>query len=159
MPAPAFELSGRVSARYQDRAFSSALRWKQNVGSDEIWLSTPLGQALAYLQADAAGATLTAADQKQYRASSIESLTRSALGWRFPVAGLRYWVLGQTAPGMALSAVERDGANRITRFEQESMRVTFNYAEPEAARPSRIEVAGGDAEIRLVIDSLITQQP
>ena len=158
-PAPGFELNGRVAARYQDRAFSSALRWKQNAGSDEIWLTAPLGQTIAYLQADAGGATLTAADQKQYRASSIESLTRSALGWRFPVAGMRYWVLGQAAPGMALTAVERDGTSRITQFRQDDLQIVYNYAEPGATRPSRIEIAGDGAEIRLVIDSLTMIQP
>ena len=159
LPAPGFELNGRVAARYQDRAFSSALRWKQNAGSDEIWLTAPLGQTIAYLQADADGATLTAADQKQYRASSIESLTRSALGWRFSLAGMRYWVLGQVAPGMAETVVERDGANRITRFRQDDLQIMFNYAEPDATRPSRLDIAGDGAEIRLVIDSLTLIQP
>lgn len=158
-PPSEFELAGRIAVRYQDRGFSSAVRWKQNAGSDELWLTAPLGQTLAYLQADANGATLTAADQKQYRAASIESLTRSALGWRFPVAGLRYWVLGRPAPQMAPDAVERDGADRITRLKQDDWQVTFNYAAPAAARPSRIEVAGPDAQIRLVIDELTPPQP
>jgi len=153
-PAPAFELSGRVAARYQDRVFTSGLRWKQDAGSDEIWFTAPLGQTIAHLQADAGGVTLTAADRKQYRANSIESLTRSALGWRFPVTGMRYWVLGQTAPTMAATSVERDSAGRFTRFQQGDFSVIFNYAEPAATRPLRIEVAGGDAEIRLVIDDL-----
>lgn len=157
--APAFELAGRIVVRYQNRGFTSALRWKQNGGSDEIWLTAPLGQTIAYLQADAAGAMLTAADQKQYRASSIESLTRSALGWRFPVAGMRYWVLGRPAPGMALAAVERDDADRITRLRQADWQIAFNYAGPGVTRPSRIEAAGVDAEIRLAIDGLVLQQP
>jgi outer membrane lipoprotein LolB len=158
-PAPAFELAGRIVVRYQDRGFSSALRWTQHSGGDEIWLTAPLGQTLAYLQADASGATLTAADQRQYRAGSIESLTKSAFGWRLPVAGMRYWVLGQPAPGMTLAAVERDDANRITRFRQDDWQVAFNYAAPGAPRPSRLAVAGADAEIRLVIDGLTTAQP
>ncbi|MBI4191962.1 MAG: outer membrane lipoprotein LolB [Betaproteobacteria bacterium] len=157
--APAFELAGRIVVRYQDRAFTSALRWRQNAGSDEIWLSAPLGQTIAYLQADAGGATLTAADQQQYRAGSIENLTRSAFGWHFPLAGMRYWVLGQPAPGLTLAAVERDDASRITRLRQDDWRVVFSYADPGAARPLRVEVAGGDAEIRFVIDSLTTPQP
>ncbi len=156
---PAFELAGRIAVRYQDRGFTSALRWKQNGGSDEIWLTAPLGQTIAYLRADGGGATLTAADQQQYRAGSIESLTGSAFGWRFPVAGMRYWVLGQSAPGMTLAAVERDAADRITRLWQADWQITFNYAGPDVTRPSRIEAAGADAEIRLVIDGLILQQP
>ena len=158
-PAPAFELAGRIVVRYQDRVFSSALHWKQNAGSDEIRLAAPLGQTMAYLQADANGATLTAADQRQYRGGSLEGLTKTAFGWRFPVAAMRYWVLGQPAPGMTLAAVERDDANRITRLRQDDWQVAFDYAAPGEARPSRLEAAGADAEIRLVIDGLTAQQP
>ena len=149
--APAFDLTGRVAVRFQDRGFSSAVHWKQNGGSDEIWLTAPLGQPIAHLQADAAGAILTAADQKQYRASSIESLTRSALGWRFPVAGMRYWVFGQPAPGMTLTAIERNDAGRIMRFRQDDWQVAFNYAATGLA-PSRLEIVSSDANIRFVID-------
>jgi len=149
--APAFDLAGRVAVRFQDRGFSSAVQWKQQGGSDEIWLTAPLGQTIAHLQADAAGAILTTADQKQYRAGSIESLTRSALGWRFPVAGMRYWVLGQPAPGMALSAVERNDAGRIMRFTQDDWQVAFNYAATGPA-PTRLEMVSSDANIRFVID-------
>lgn len=155
----AFELTGRIAVRFQGRAFSSALRWTRDAGGDEIWFTAPLGQTIAYLRADSGGATLTAADQKQYRAGSIESLTRSALGWRLPVAGMRNWVLGQPGPGVAAATVERDDASRITRFLQDDMRVAFAYAVPGATRPSRIDVAGSEGEIRFVIDSLISPQP
>jgi len=158
-PAPAFELAGRIVVRYQDRGFTSALRWKRNSGGDEIWLTAPLGQTIAYLQADGGVATLTGADQRQYRAGSIESLTKSALGWRFPVAGMRYWVLGLPAPGMSLGVIERDEANRVTRLEQNDWQIAFHYAGPGATRPSRLELAGAEAEIRLVIDGLTTAQP
>ena len=156
--APSFELAGRIAVRYQARGFSSALRWKQAAGSDEIWLTAPLGQTIAFLQADAQGATLTGADQRQYRAGSIESLTRSAFGWRFPVAGMRYWVLGQPAPDMVLAAVERDDAGRYGRFRQDDWQVTFNYAGTGAA-PSRLDIVGSEAEIRFVIDNLVSAQP
>ncbi len=155
-PVPEFELAGRVLVRFQERGFTSAVRWKQHAGSDEIWLTAPLGQTLAYIYADGQGATLTAPDQQQYRAGSIESLTRSALGWRFPVAGLRYWVLGQPAPQSAPGALERDAANRLAVLQQDDWRVTFNYAAPDTPRPSRIEAVSSDAQIRLVIDELAT---
>ena len=155
---PEFELAGRIAVRYQERAFSSAVRWKQSAGGDELWLTAPLGQTIAHLQADAHGATLTAPDQKQYRAGSIESLTRSALGWRFPVAGLRYWVLGRPAPQMTLAAADRDSAGRMTRIEQDDWRVSFAYA-AEGTRPSRIDAEGPDAQIRLVIDELTPVAP
>ncbi len=151
--AAPFDLSGRMVVRGRDEhGFSGALRWERHAQSDEIWLSTPLGQSFAHLQADADGAALTAADGKQYRATSIESLTESALGWRFPLASLRYWVRSMPAPDFAHDRIERDNAGRLTQLVQGGWRVAFSYAQDSAATPSRIDVAGDDAEIRLVID-------
>jgi outer membrane lipoprotein LolB len=154
-----FELAGRMSVRAQARVFSSALRWTQNAAGDEIWLNTPLGQTVAHLQDGRDGATLTTAEHKQYRAQSIESLTHSALGWRFPLAGLRHWVLGQPAPGLAQAAPLRDASGRIAAFTQADWRVAFEYADAAATRPSRLDLAGPDAQIRLVIDRLEVAQP
>ena len=158
-PGPAFELAGRIAVRAQEKGFSSALRWKQAGGRDELWLTTPLGQTVGYLEADANGATLTAADQRQYRASSIESLTKSAFGWRFPVDGMRYWIFGETAPGTPASAIERDGTRRIARVKDGDWQIAFNYPTDEATRPSRLDIAGNDAEIRVVIDKLARDVP
>ena len=150
----AFDLSGRIAVRYQERAFSSALRWKQNAAGDELWLNTPLGQTVAHLEDGRDGAVLTTAEQKQYRAQSIEALTQSAFGWRFPLAGLRYWVLGQAAPGIGTSGVGRDTANRLIALTQADWQVAIEYADAAAGRPSRLDINSGDARIRLVIDSL-----
>jgi outer membrane lipoprotein LolB len=157
--APSFELAGRIVVRYQERGFTSALRWKQSAGRDEIWLTAPLGQTIAHLEADELGATLTSADQRQYRAGSIESLTYSALGWRFPVTGMRYWVFGEAAPGSRPAAIERDDERRLTRLTQDDWQIVFNYATPEATRPSRIDLAGNDAQIRFAIDNLTRDAP
>ena len=156
--APSFELAGRIVVRYQGRGFSSALRWRRAAGSDEIWLAAPLGQTMAYLQADANGATLTSADQQKYRADSIESLIKSAFGWRFPVAGMRYWVLGEPAADRVLAAVERDDAGRLVRFRQDDWQVTFNYAGAGTV-PLRLDIVGSEAEIRFVIDHRAPAQP
>jgi outer membrane lipoprotein LolB len=101
------------------------------------------------------GATLTAADQKRYRARSIEGLTRNAFGWQFPVKGLRHWVLGLSAPNMESGALERDSNGRITRLQQDNWEVSFSYSETESTRPQRLDINGADAAIRLVIDSLV----
>ena len=156
---PAFELAGRIAVRQQDKGFTSALRWKQAAGRDELWLTTPLGQTVGYLEADANGATLTASDQRQYRASSIESLTRSAFGWRFPVDGVRYWIFGEAAPGTPADAIQRDESRRVVRVKDGDWQIALNYPSAEATRPSRLDIAGNDAEIRVVIDKLTRDAP
>ena len=157
--APPFELTGRIVVRYQDRGFSSSLRWTQAGVRDDIRLIGPLGQTVARLEADAQGATLTATDQRTYHASSIESLTKSAFGWRFPVDGIRYWVFGEAMPGVSPAVLERDDSRRIARLTQDEWRVVFNYPTADAPRPSRIDVTGNDAEIRLVIDNATRNAP
>src|SRR6185503_21292358 len=72
-PAPSdapFDLVGRVAVNSDGRAFSSNVRWQHSGAREEVWLLTPLGQTLAHIVSDSDGATLTAADQKQYRAAS-----------------------------------------------------------------------------------------
>ncbi len=149
-----FDLSGRVLVSYDGHAFSSGVRWLHAAGRDEISLLSPVGQTLAYIVGEADGATLTAADQKQYRAASVESLTRQALGWELPLASLQYWVQGQPVPVGAPDVVERDAARRLTALTQNGWRIAFvNYPPAEhGGLPRRLDLSSGAQQIRLVID-------
>jgi outer membrane lipoprotein LolB len=154
-PSTPFDFSGRVRVSFDGRAFSSALRWQHAPGRDEIWLLSPVGQALAHIVGGGDGAVLTGADQRQYRAASVESLTRQALGWELPVTNLKYWVRGDVAPGSAADAVVRGADQRIARLEQDGWRVALSYypAQEHEGLPRRLDLVGGSHEIRLVIDT------
>jgi outer membrane lipoprotein LolB len=149
-----FDLSGRVLVSYDGRAFSSGVRWQHAAQRDEIWLLSPVGQTLAYIVGDADGATLTGADQKQYRAASVESLTRQALGWELPLTRLQHWVQGKAAPGSEPGGVERDGNQRLTALTQDGWHIVFVNHPPEeqGGLPRRLNLLSGSQEIRLVID-------
>jgi outer membrane lipoprotein LolB len=149
---PAFEFGGRLAVRSSTQAFSSMVRWTQQQGRDEIWLSTPLGQSVAHLTADRTGATLTGAEGKQYRAASVESLTQSALGWRLPLAPLRYWLRGTPAPWLPQSAAVYDTQQRLMELTQAEWHVVWHYADAERTTPVRIEASDGSAALKLVID-------
>lgn len=149
-----FDLSGRVLVSYDGRAFSSGVRWQHAPGRDEIWLLTPVGQALAHIVSAADGATFTGSDRRQVEAASVEDLTRRALGWELPLTRLQYWVRGEIAPGSAPELVERDAAQRLGRLGQDGWRIAFTYY-PEnehGGLPRRLELGRGTQEIRFVID-------
>jgi outer membrane lipoprotein LolB len=152
--APPFDLVGRVFVGYEGQAFTSNLRWRHESGGDEVWLMTPLGQTLAHIVSRPYNATLTAADQKQYHAASVESLTRRALGWELPVTPLRYWVRGEVAPGTEPGAVERTPDGRLARLAQEGWQITFTHdpAFEHGSLPKRLELTNGSQQIRLVVD-------
>lgn len=154
-PSVPFDLSARVAVRYDGQAFSAGLRWQHGSGRDEIWLVSPVGQALVHIVDEGDGALLTSADQRQHRAASVEALTRQALGWELPVARLKHWLRGEVAPGTPPESVARDAAQRIVRLEQAGWRITVGYEPPQEdpGLPRRLELARGSHEIRLVIDT------
>jgi outer membrane lipoprotein LolB len=150
-----FDLLGRILVTYSGGALTANLRWLHDSTDDQIWLMTPTGQTLAYIVDSPQGATLTRADQREYRASSVEALTRQSLGWSLPLSLLQYWVGGRPAPGAAPSALERDVEARPVAFMQNGWRVAITYyAEGELnGRVRRLDLSDGANEIRLVIDT------
>ena len=153
--ARAFDLVGRVAVNHEGRAFSGGVRWEHTAERDEIWLLTPVGQALAHIVGDAQGATYTGADRSRHSARDIASLTRRALGWELPIERLSWWVQGAIAPAAVIQHVERDEHGRLVTLGQEGWRIAYTYSAPagQGGRPRRLDIAGGAQEVRLVIDS------
>jgi outer membrane lipoprotein LolB len=153
-PRP-FDLLGRVFVAYDGGALTANVRWMHGAEQDQIWLMTPTGQTLAHIVDTAQGATLTRADQQQYRAGSVEALTRQALGWALPLGLLQYWVRGVPAPGAPPSATERGAGDRLVSLLQYGWRVALTYyTEGEnAGLVRRVDLKNGANEIRFVIDT------
>jgi outer membrane lipoprotein LolB len=153
--ARAFDLVGRVAVKYEGRAFSGGVRWEHTVERDEVWLLTPVGQALAHIVGDAQGATYTGADHSRHTARDIGSLTRRALGWELPIEHLSWWVQGAIAPAAVIQQVERDEHGRLVTLAQEGWRIAYTHYPPaeQGGRPRRLDIANGGQEVRLVIDS------
>jgi outer membrane lipoprotein LolB len=153
--AAPFDILGRVLVSYDGRAFTANVRWLHTADSDDLWLMTPTGQALAYLREDSAGATLTSADQTQYRATQIESLSKRALDWELPIRRLQYWVRGAAAPDVQSKIIERNDGGRTRLLAQDGWRITYDYypATQNDGLPRRIEVVSAAQTMRLVIDT------
>lgn len=149
----AFEAQGRVYVRYGAQAFSGSLRWQHEPYADQVWLGGPLGQTAAHIVRDSGGAVLTTADQKVYRSTSIEALTREGLGWTLPLADLSYYVLGMV-PADA-QVLERGPGERPVRAARAGWTVRWvPVAEGREGAAQRIELTKDDVEIRFVVDQL-----
>jgi outer membrane lipoprotein LolB len=150
----AFDVLGRMLVTYSGRALTANLRWEHGSAEDQIWLMTPTGQTLAYIVDSKEGATLTRADRQQYRASSVEALTRQALGWSLPLSLLQYWIHGESAPGTP-TEVERTVDGRLLALTQNGWHVAYTYYSEGAAsgKVRRLDVNDGPNEIRFVIDT------
>lgn len=152
-PAPvvlqAFALQGRVSVRYGDESLSGQLNWQADATSDEVMLSSPLGQGVANISRNERGVSLVRPGEPAVTAQNVEMLTQSALGFRLPLSGLRYWIQARPDPARA-SDVRVNAAGGVEQIAQDGWKIVYlQYSEN---RPRKIHVTREGLEIRLVID-------
>jgi outer membrane lipoprotein LolB len=150
----AFAFSGRLAVREADQNLAGSVHWRHDAESDEILLSTPLGQGVAQIVNDANGATLTTNDGKIYRAADAEQLTAKITGWHIPVSGLTFWLRGLPQTGNAAHE-ERDDRGRLKHLAQDDWKIEYSayFDAPDDRLPKRIVLTRPQFEFRLVIDN------
>jgi len=131
-----FEFDGRITVRVDQARHYANISWRHGPDSDEVLLTTPLGQGVAELSRSATAARLRMADGKEYFAASWEELASQLFGSRLPLDQLPAWLIGR--PPASSSAWRVD---------------YLDYQSPAAdALPTLLEVSSGDIEVRLKID-------
>lgn len=144
-----FALNGRVSVQNDSESFSGSLHWAADTKQDELLFTDPLGQGIASLVRSPAGVVLTPAGKTPVQAETADELTEKTLGFRLPLAGLRYWVQGHPDPGRPYE--RRSGENGgSAQLRQDGW--TIDYLQYRENRPRKIHVTRDGLEIRLVID-------
>lgn len=148
-----FQLNGRIGVRHDDQGFSGNLSWRHNADEDEIQLRSPLGQTVALIQRKAGSVTLDSSEG-HYTAQSAAELTEQVLGWRLPLDGMQYWVLGRPTPDDA-AEIERDGNMRVSRLRQQEWNIQYRDYRMEGnyVLPSRIVLRNNTLELKLIVDS------
>jgi len=144
-----FELAGRLAIRYRGEGASGNLAWRHSERTDEMMLTSPVGQGLARLVRQDGEVVLTLQDGRQLRATDAETLTEQALGFRIPMAGLAEWVRGRLAPAPPPVREVRDGQDRLLELEQAGW--TVRFLDYEGRVPLRLHLAYPGVELRLVI--------
>lgn len=148
-----FAIDGRLSARRGGNAIAVGFAWTHATPRDRLVVHTPLGQALAELTSDASvpRAEVRTADGRHEAARDFAALTERAVGFALPVDALVGWVRGAPRPG-APHSVETDASGRPEVLRQDGCVVVYAYADASARRPSRLDIACHELELRIVID-------
>ena len=149
-------LSGRIAVQTGNQGWHVSVRWQQDAGTYHIALSAPLGQETAELQGDRQGMTLSLANGRSVSSADPEELLFQQMGWRVPVKGLRYWVIGLPVPDTAEThALDRDG--RLQWLEQSGWRISYRrYGEYSGkVLPTKIFLNNSEFKVRLVIDEWV----
>lgn len=146
-------LQGRIGIQAGEQSLSGHFHWQHRAGSDELLLTSPLGQGVAHIVRNADGFTLEVPNQAPRHAPDAETLTRGALGYGLPVEGLSWWVQARPDPDRAFEATH-DSAGRIAQLRQDGWVIDYLQYDADApGRPRKLVVAREGLEIRLVADS------
>jgi len=95
-----WSIRGRVSIVTGDDGWNGSIRWKQVDSNYDIRIVGPLGQGSIWLQGSPGFVELRSSkNKKSITAIDAESLLYRQMGWKIPVSGMRYWVLGLFGPG------------------------------------------------------------
>lgn len=151
-PDAPFVFNGRVSVKHGAQREKAGVRWVHKANEDEILLLAPLGQTVARIQRDENKATLVASG-RGYSAQDMESLMQQVLGWQLPLSGMRYWVVGLSAPESE-SSFEMAASGQLGLLRQQGWEIRYaRYtSEKMDALPLRLSLKRDGMEVLLVID-------
>jgi outer membrane lipoprotein LolB len=144
-----FELAGRIAMKYKDEAGSGNIAWRHAAGSDELLLTSPIGQGIARIVRSGDEVVLTTHDGRELRAADAEALTEQALGFRIPLAGLADWVRGRAGKAPPPENMRKDAEGRLAELQQSGW--TIEYQAYEGGLPSRLRLVYPGIELRLAI--------
>lgn len=146
-----FSLAGRFSLRHEGQSYIGQIQWRHDDNSDELLLSSPLGQGLAEIVSNAGGARLTDKDGSVHEAASADELLQSVVGYPLPLDKLTDWLRGRQAAGDQLTV---DALGRPLRVQHRGWRIAYEYDDDDPqALPGRVFVELDSVlELRLRID-------
>lgn len=154
------EITGRMSAKYEanyrEQSISVHFTWTQTPDQTLISLRSPMGQTVARIAINAAGAELTRSGEPTRYAPSIDELSTEVLGWPLPVAGLRDWLQGFLNAQHRVALTEASAAQAFT-VDGWQLRYTGWQTEDNVERPNRFDLSrqttkAGPVALRVVVD-------
>jgi outer membrane lipoprotein LolB len=119
-----FALTGRFAIRHAQEGGSGRIEWRHTASTDDLLVSTPIGQGLARVTRRDGVYEITTREQQAQRAVDPQALTEKMLGWRLPLEGLPDWVRGRPAPDLP-ARFERDAQGRLAWIEQQGWRIDY----------------------------------
>lgn len=117
-----FSRSGRFALNVEEadgsrEAVQGGFQWQESPQQLQLDLNNPMGAVLARVVVAANGAALQYPNGEVVYAHSPDALVEQLLGYAIPVAGMRYWLRGQ-------SAAEKEGqSSQPSYLEEDQWRV------------------------------------
>ena len=153
-----WELSGRIAVASESGEGNGQanLRWSQAESRATIWLTGPFGAGSTEMVWTPGQVTVSTAGEErsmEYTGPrAAERFMQDQVGWGFPVASARYWVLGlidPAAPGQEFF----DAAGGITGLRQHGWDLSFErFVEVDGLTlPTRMTMQNPRVRLKVVV--------
>lgn len=144
--------AGKLGVQSEQDSWSAGIHWHQDHDDYQIRLSGPLGQGLLELRGSP-GLVEMRTTEDVFRARSAEALLEAHAGWRVPLAGLRFWILGRPDPRAPIDALELDAGGRLAQLQQLGWMIHIErYAEFDGIPlPTKLTLENARARAKLVV--------
>ncbi|GAB3628629.1 lipoprotein insertase outer membrane protein LolB [Pandoraea terrae] len=152
---------GRFAVRYEQhgepRNTYGNFAWEQAGETITVQLLDPLGQTQAIVHSAPRGASLELPGKAPLTGPRLEDVMHDALGFALPVAGLRYWLQMQPAPGSTAQMTRDPTSGRPASLRQDGWTIEYQaYFDADPVRVKRLNLTrtlgGTPLDVRLVID-------
>lgn len=139
-----FNISGRMSIVTPAQSKSAHFDWVRNQESEELNLTTPLGQTVARLLMQGNNTTLYIKD-KEYSNGDLTTLMQEQLGFSIPLNYLHYWIEGVSVPNVSIEQQFNDG------FKQLDWEIHY-LKWKDANHPEIVQCVAQDISIKILIN-------
>lgn len=151
-------ITARIAGSTEDDGWNGKLSWRQSAENYQMHFQAPFGQGALQLLGNADRVEMRTSDNQMLVADDVESLLYEQMGWRLPLKGLRYWVLGLpmpvTEPEQAEPVLSFDDLGRLTSLRQSQWQVNYEAYRrvDEIELPRKVFLENHTLSLRLVID-------
>lgn len=152
-----WSLRGRIAVRDSEGEGGQAgVSWQQRGPGSYLDLAGPFGAGRVLLTFEPGRAAAMTADEErrmEYTGpDAAERFMADQLGWSFPVASARYWVLGLADPA-AQADLQLDAAGLPATLRQHGWNIGFErFADVDGyAMPVKLRLENGRFRLRLVV--------
>ena len=153
-----WSMQGRIAVKQPEGSGQGKILWEQAGETADIGLAGPLGAGAINIHWVPDELTMVGADldvQHRYTGGdAAEQFLAEQLGWQFPAASIRYWLLGIPNPGYQFEQ-EFGEAGELLSISQLGWRVQYQrFARVDAhLLPSKLRIQNTEVRLRLIVDS------
>ncbi|TDO96474.1 lipoprotein insertase outer membrane protein LolB [Marinomonas balearica] len=156
----AWDTQGRVGIRTKDDAISGNFSWHHTNEEFQLNIVGPFGQGSTELSKSTDGVVTLKNSEETVTGTNAERLLFEQLGWRFPVAQVKYWIRGLPYPySEARIENQPDNLAKPKVIRQDGWEVTYSsYVDVNNLElPRKIQVTKPPYRVNLIITSWTIQ--